>query len=166
LRQRFDVACCDTGEQFRREARAITRAGQIKDPSGRHEKDDRSRIDDRSRYVLGWSNADKLRTLRDQRERLEAEAGNCSGSASARSSRRALICGVGWTTLEQAGRVHALCGYRLDEPGPPDCVLHRGARAAGSGIRHPARVGAPARGRAGASGEIEVEALRRVGQAG
>jgi uncharacterized protein YPO0396 len=72
LRQRFDVACSDTGEQFRREARAITRAGQIKDPSGRHEKDDRSRIDDRGRYVLGWSNADKLRALRDQRARLEA----------------------------------------------------------------------------------------------
>ncbi len=72
LRQRFDVACCDAGEQFRREARAITRTGQIKDPSGRHEKDDRSRIDDRSRYVLGWSNADKLRALRGQRERLEA----------------------------------------------------------------------------------------------
>lgn len=73
LRQRFDVACCDTGEQFRREARAITRAGQIKDPSGRHEKDDRSRIDDRGRYVLGWSNVDKLRALRDQRKRLEAK---------------------------------------------------------------------------------------------
>ena len=73
LRQRFDVACCDTGEQFRREVRAVTRAGQIKDPTGRHEKDDRSRIDDRSRYVLGWSNADKLRALRDQRERLEAK---------------------------------------------------------------------------------------------
>lgn len=71
LRQRFDVACCDTGEQFRREARAITRSGQIKDPSGRHEKDDRSRIDDRGRYVLGWSNADKLRALRDRRQRLE-----------------------------------------------------------------------------------------------
>ncbi|MCX9158560.1 ATP-dependent exonuclease SbcCD, C subunit-like protein [Niveibacterium sp. 24ML] len=72
LRSRFDVACCDTGAQFSREARAITRAGQIKDPSGRHEKDDRSRIDDRSRYVLGWSNADKLRALRDERGRLEA----------------------------------------------------------------------------------------------
>jgi len=71
LRQRFDVACCDGAEQFRREARAITRAGQIKDPSGRHEKDDRSRIDDRSRYVLGWSNADKLRALRDQRQQLQ-----------------------------------------------------------------------------------------------
>jgi uncharacterized protein YPO0396 len=71
LRQRFDVACCNTGEQFRREARAITRAGQIKDPSGRHEKDDRHAISDRSRYVLGWSNADKLRALRDRRQRLE-----------------------------------------------------------------------------------------------
>jgi uncharacterized protein YPO0396 len=73
LRHRFDVACCDTAEQFRREARAITRAGQIKDPTGRHEKDDRSRIDDRSRYVLGWSNADKLRALLDRREVLEAQ---------------------------------------------------------------------------------------------
>lgn len=73
LRARFDVACCDQAEQFRREARAITRAGQIKDPSGRHEKDDRSRIDDRSRYVLGWSNADKLRILQDRRERLKAQ---------------------------------------------------------------------------------------------
>ncbi|WP_045475823.1 ATP-binding protein [Serpentinimonas barnesii] len=73
LRNRFDLACCDSDEQFRREARAITRAGQIKDPSGRHEKDDRRRIDDRSRYVLGWSNADKLRALRDQRQRLEQQ---------------------------------------------------------------------------------------------
>jgi len=72
LSSRFDFACCESLEQFRREARAITRAGQIKDPGGRHEKDDRSRIDDRSRYVLGWSNADKLRVLRDRRQRLEA----------------------------------------------------------------------------------------------
>jgi uncharacterized protein YPO0396 len=72
LRHRFDVACCTSEEQFRRETRAITRAGQIKDPTGRHEKDDRSRIDDRSRYVLGWSNADKLRALLDQRGQLEA----------------------------------------------------------------------------------------------
>ncbi|MCW7541987.1 ATP-dependent exonuclease SbcCD, C subunit-like protein [Aquabacterium sp. A7-Y] len=73
LRSRFDVACCDNGEQFRRESRAITRTGQIKDPTGRHEKDDRSRIDDRSRYVLGWSNADKLRALRERQDRLEGQ---------------------------------------------------------------------------------------------
>jgi uncharacterized protein YPO0396 len=76
LHHRFDLACCDSTEQFRREARAMTRAGQIKDPSGRHEKDDRRRIDDRGHYVLGWSNADKLRTLRDERERLERRIGD------------------------------------------------------------------------------------------
>ena len=73
IRDRFDVACCDTNAEFQRAPRAITRAGQIKDPSGRHEKDDRSRIDDRGRYVLGWSNADKLRTLRDRLRTMEAE---------------------------------------------------------------------------------------------
>lgn len=63
IAHRFDVACCVTQEQFRRETRAITLAGQIKDPSGRHEKDDRHSIADRSRYVLGWSNAEKIATL-------------------------------------------------------------------------------------------------------
>ena len=72
LAQRFDVACCATIEQFRRETRAITRTGQIKEPSGRHEKDDRHRIDDRSRYVLGWSNAAKIETLDAHRRQLEA----------------------------------------------------------------------------------------------
>jgi len=73
LWRRGDLICCDTTEQFRRETRAITRAGQIKEAGGRHEKDDRYRIDDRSRYVLGWSNAEKLRVLHDKREQLKAE---------------------------------------------------------------------------------------------
>ena len=49
--------------EFRRMPKAITRAGQVKGGGGRHEKDDRFRIDDRSRYVLGWSNQRKLDTL-------------------------------------------------------------------------------------------------------
>jgi uncharacterized protein YPO0396 len=60
---RFDFACCATQDQFRRETRAITRAGQIKSPDGRHEKDDRNRLDDRRRYVLGWTNAEKIAAL-------------------------------------------------------------------------------------------------------
>ena len=75
LARRFDVACCATQEQFRRETRAITRAGQIKDPSGRHEKDDRHRIDDRSRYVLGWSNSAKIAALEATRHQLEVRLG-------------------------------------------------------------------------------------------
>ena len=75
LAHRFDMACCATQEQFRRETRAITRAGQIKDPSGRHEKDDRHRIDDRSRYVLGWNNSAKIAALEDKRHQLETRLG-------------------------------------------------------------------------------------------
>ena len=82
LAQRFDVACCDTQEQFRRETRAITRAGQIKDPSGRHEKDDRHAIADRSRYVLGWTNAAKVAALEDKRRQLEAHLGEVGSALS------------------------------------------------------------------------------------
>jgi uncharacterized protein YPO0396 len=74
LAHRFDVACCTTQEQFRRETRAVTRAGQIKDPSGRHEKDDRHPIDDRSRYVLGWTNTAKIAVLVARAARLQAQA--------------------------------------------------------------------------------------------
>jgi uncharacterized protein YPO0396 len=71
LAQRFDFACCATQEQFRRELRAITQAGQIKDPGGRHEKDDRHRLDDRSRYVLGWTNTAKIAVLEGQKRLIE-----------------------------------------------------------------------------------------------
>ena len=84
LAHRFDVACCATQEQFRRETRAITRAGQIKAPGERHEKDDRHRIDDRSRYVLGWSNAAKIAALEAKAQRLEAQSGRDWAAASAR----------------------------------------------------------------------------------
>ena len=72
IAHRFDVACCDTQEQFRRENRAITRAGQIKAPGERHEKDDRYRLDDRSRYVLGWSNTAKIAALEEKSLALES----------------------------------------------------------------------------------------------
>lgn len=75
IAHRANVACCTTPEQFRREVRAITIAGQIKDPSGRHEKDDRHRLDDRGRYVLGWTNAAKIAVLEAKRQELEGRLG-------------------------------------------------------------------------------------------
>jgi uncharacterized protein YPO0396 len=71
LCRRFDYACCETLEQFRRELQAVTRAGQIKSGGQRHEKDDRHRLDDRSRYVLGWSNEQKIAALSGQASKLE-----------------------------------------------------------------------------------------------
>ena len=75
LAHRFDVACCATQEQFRRETRALTRAGQIKAPGERHEKDDRHRLDDRSRYVLGWTNMAKIAALEAKARKLETSLG-------------------------------------------------------------------------------------------
>jgi uncharacterized protein YPO0396 len=66
LSRRADHACVETMAEFRRMPRAITKAGQVKGAGGRHEKDDRFRLDDRSRYVLGWSNQRKLDALLDQ----------------------------------------------------------------------------------------------------
>ena len=73
LARRFDYACCDSIEQFRRQQQAVTRSGQIKTGGKRHEKDDRHRLDDRSRYVLGWSNEHKIAALTDQARKLERE---------------------------------------------------------------------------------------------
>jgi len=86
LARRFDVACCDTLEQFRREQQAITRAGQVKGAGERHEKDDRHAIDDRTRYVLGWSNEAKLAALakhaRDLEARIQADGTRIGGMQS------------------------------------------------------------------------------------
>ena len=71
LNRRFDHVCCDDMDRFRREQRAITRAGQVKSGGVRHEKDDRHAIDDRTRFVLGWSNENKIRALSEQRDGLE-----------------------------------------------------------------------------------------------
>ena len=68
---RFDHICAEGLDEFRREDKAITRTGQIKTGGKRHEKDDRSPIDDRTRYVLGWSNEAKIAALQIQASGLE-----------------------------------------------------------------------------------------------
>ncbi len=79
---RFDLVCCMSQEEFRREKKAITLAGQIKSPGERHEKDDRHRIDDRSRYVLGWSNAQKVAALEEKAKLQKKELAELAGRMS------------------------------------------------------------------------------------
>ena len=73
LGRRFDYVCAPDLDRFRRERQAITRAGQIKSGTIRHEKDDRHAIDDRTRFVLGWRNEAKIAALDEQRESLEKQ---------------------------------------------------------------------------------------------
>lgn len=70
---RFSHVCCDTLDQFRREPVGLTRNGQIKGSNERHEKDDRSRIDDRARFILGWSNKAKIAALEQEAQDLQAQ---------------------------------------------------------------------------------------------
>ncbi|MFT9017335.1 ATP-binding protein [Acetobacter malorum] len=72
LAHRFSFTCCETQDDFRRSSKAVTRSGQVKEPGGRHEKDDRHQIDDRSRYVLGWNNAIKIAALEERQREQEA----------------------------------------------------------------------------------------------
>lgn len=64
--QRFDYLCCEDLATFRRSDKALTLNGQIKSGPSRHEKDDRHALQDKSRYVLGWSNKEKIQLLAQQ----------------------------------------------------------------------------------------------------
>ncbi|MCL4461200.1 MAG: ATP-dependent exonuclease SbcCD, C subunit-like protein [Nitrospirae bacterium] len=82
LSRRFNYICCADLDRFRRERQAVTLKGQIKQDGERHEKDDRYRIDDRTRYILGWSNEAKIRALERssgdlgrRREEMESRIG-------------------------------------------------------------------------------------------
>ncbi|MGD8308811.1 MAG: ATP-binding protein [Chromatiales bacterium] len=73
LGRRFDYACVDTLRDFRREDRALTRQGQVRHGRARHEKDDRSRVDDRRRWVLGFDNRAKLALYTRRAQELAQE---------------------------------------------------------------------------------------------
>ena len=62
LIKRADYRCVDTLAQFGQERRAVTREGQVRSGE-RHEKDDRTRVDDPRTWVLGWANERKIAAL-------------------------------------------------------------------------------------------------------
>ncbi|MDY0836700.1 MULTISPECIES: ATP-binding protein [unclassified Pseudomonas] len=108
LAHRFNYACCETAEQFRREVRALSLSGQIKGAGERHEKDDRHRLDDRSRYVLGWSNAEKISALEAVRHRLEMHVADIGSSVASAEKQRAHLR----RQLESLAALHEFTDYR------------------------------------------------------
>ena len=76
LRQRFDYECVDSLKAFRAASdRAMTREGQVKHSRARHEKDDRSNINARNNWVLGFDNRDKLALFERDELDLRQQAG-------------------------------------------------------------------------------------------
>ncbi|POX86694.1 hypothetical protein C3477_15905 [Mycobacterium kansasii] len=72
LTKRADFRCAASLEEFGSQRRAVTREGQVRSGE-RHEKDDRYRVDDPRRWVLGWANERKIAALRAELAELEAE---------------------------------------------------------------------------------------------
>ncbi len=117
--------CVDTIAEFRDADRAVTRAGQVRS-GDRHEKDDRSRVDDPRSWVLGWVNERKvaalteqlvgqqadLLTIEEQVELSRAEQGRLSDR---HSSLQKLTVYSSWTDLdwqESATRATAIAAER------------------------------------------------------
>jgi uncharacterized protein YPO0396 len=83
LAERFDYECVESLSAFRQSPRAVTQAGQMKQGHARHEKDDRFRIEDRRRWLLGFDNREKLSLYKDRAADLGCEIANLGSALSA-----------------------------------------------------------------------------------
>ena len=72
LRERFDFACVDSPEELASHRFAITISGQIK-RENHYVKDDRHRLDDKTRWVLGDNNDEKIQQYEQQLVQLQAD---------------------------------------------------------------------------------------------
>ncbi len=91
LNRRFRYACVADSRGFDGHERAVTRSGQVKHSAAQHEKDDRSRVDDRSRWVLGFSTADKEAELERLLARSQAELDRLEGELGRWDAERAAL---------------------------------------------------------------------------
>ncbi|MRR49665.1 MAG: ATP-binding protein [Rhodocyclaceae bacterium] len=73
LKAHFNFECVDSVQALRNATRAITREGQVKHNTIRHEKNDRRPVGDRSQWVLGFDNAAKLKLYKDNALKLAEE---------------------------------------------------------------------------------------------
>lgn len=104
LARRADYRCVDSIEAFRDENRAVTREGQVRS-GDRHEKDDRSRVDDPRSWVLGWMNERKIAALTDQMLEQQAALLAADERHAARQTAMAELS-------EQTGALRAVDVYR------------------------------------------------------
>jgi uncharacterized protein YPO0396 len=75
----YDYRCCETIEEFQQVRRALSIQGQIKHSPDRHEKDDRTDLDDRTRYILGWNNTEKLAAIEANLAQLQKQKKQVEG---------------------------------------------------------------------------------------
>jgi uncharacterized protein YPO0396 len=106
LRSRFNYRCCETIQEFEGSSGfALTKQGLIRSGGTRHTKDDSRAINDPRNHILGWSNREKVRRLKEEQEQLAAEARETATGINAADLRQKTAT----TRATQAGR---LFGFR------------------------------------------------------
>jgi len=90
LVRRADHRCATDVAQLREHTRAVTREGQVRSAE-RHEKDDRSRVDDPRTWVLGWVNERKVAALTEHLCAVDAELGALGDKITTLSDQRNTI---------------------------------------------------------------------------
>jgi uncharacterized protein YPO0396 len=112
LKQRFDFTCVDTMQAFRNAQKALTREGQIRHGLAKHEKDDRYRVDDRSKWILGFDNREKLSLFEQQAHDLAKTIASLNQSLNllsekeqertARDLQYQLLTNIAWHEIDTA----------------------------------------------------------------
>jgi uncharacterized protein YPO0396 len=124
LSRRFDYQCAPSLRAFQEAERAVTITGQVRHDRRRHEKDDRHGIGDRSRWVLGFDNRDKLEHFRSQVDRLQGERATLDRQLKALAARRdqagqhALSCrqlmNLRWEDIDVAAPLNLIDGLEAE----------------------------------------------------
>jgi len=82
LKNRFDYQCVDSMQAFRNANKAVTITGQVRN-AARHEKNDRSPVNDPMKWVLGFDNRDKLALFEQKAQQLAEEINNLNNKLNA-----------------------------------------------------------------------------------
>ena len=117
LGKRFDYECVDA-RQLRNVERGITREGQVKHPGDRFEKDDRTAVNDRRRWLLGFNNRDKLSLFQKEAQELAQRIAGCDEDIARlraqreRDNERRLACNqlvnLAWDEIDVAAPLQRL----------------------------------------------------------
>lgn len=118
LKMHFDYDCVEDMTEFRGSTRAVTKTGQVKHNSTRHEKDDRSNINDRGQWVMGMDNLAKRRLFEDEASKVGVELSVLMGTLNkllkerrdvqARRDHANTLANVAWDEMDVQGLLRTI----------------------------------------------------------
>ena len=116
LSERYDLACVEAPAELAQHDRAVTINGQVRASRTRYEKDDRHRIDDRSRWILGHP-GERLELLAGQHAEATRRLAEITGvvdrlaaEQAAQARRRGALTTLRHQTWPEIDRVAAQAG--------------------------------------------------------